>query len=731
MRKLLLLSATLLAALPVMATDSYAAWVAYSQTIMSVTILLFILVVGGMALWHTYKHGYRGKFPFWKYAIRNRLVQLGLAVALVVVLVNAMMPEPKTQNAHAAAEFAQYRQISKMAEMAYLDLTERYPFIVNYHFEYIAAHYATEAWADKKGEMTVSTDAESPVMKYTKLRFERNPYLRDLGRLGLGMSEFYEYSFDIAMNQFRAIETKYMPYRNLFMGRIFLNQGNPDSAEYHFRREIAIGEVQELATAALAAQFYAHEPDDSLGKLMTLVGDPELGRFVPTLYKRYAYTKLSYLTRYLGAVLTDWWMQIQWIGLLGAILGTVVWVLFLRRIDTTGRSAWLPIVFTFLGGAIFSFMALILYDFVRWELGFHLSADGNVGLDLLYCVFGIGFIEELVKIIPFLLLLQFTSRVQSPLSYIVYASVSALGFAFVENLMYFDAGHIGIMHGRVLICNVFHMFATSTIAFGMMLGRYRFGKLQWPFFFLFFVLAALMHGLYDFWLINETVSLLALTAYGLFIYATFQYAAYLNNALNQTPITRGRSMLDANGLAVYLTVGLVTVLVFEYLGLSLVYGTGIGNFALSSALGMGSFLMFFVVLNLSNIDLVQGEWIWIRLWNFGTRIAYNRAIGQRLRLIPKLQQGLLATLLPAAGEVVARISLNGDNRYFLFQFDTAPLVNGLPMEYVLLRAKQDGEIPESGRRIEAIVLAFRNKQALLRERKRKDDFLLLDPVLLE
>jgi hypothetical protein len=287
------------------------------------------------------------------------------------------------------------------------------------------------------------------------------------------------------------------------------------------------------------------------------------------------------------------------------------------------------------------------------------------------------------------------------------------------------------MHGRVLICNVFHMFVTSTIAFGMVLGRFRYGKLQWPFFLLFFALAALMHGVYDFWLINETVSLLAFAAYGLFIYATFQYAAYLNNALNQSPITKGRKILDASGLAVFLTVGLVGILLFEYLGLSLVYGAGIGNFSLTKSLGMGSFLLFFVVLNLSNIDVVQGEWIWLRLWNFGTRIAYNRAIGLRMRLLPMLPRGIWEGLLPASGEIVARVSLNGDSRYFLFQFDVAPLLNGFPMEYVLLRARVEGEIPEPRRGVEAIVMAFRNKEALLRTQKRKADFKLLDAVLIE
>jgi RsiW-degrading membrane proteinase PrsW (M82 family) len=316
-----------------------------------------------------------------------------------------------------------------------------------------------------------------------------------------------------------------------------------DSAEKYLRREIAIGAIPDLAVPELATMIYIAQPD-STAKLLSLLQDPGIGQHVPLVYERYVYTKQAALVDYLAAVMHDWWIHIQWIGLLGAILGTLVWMLFLRRVDAMRQTAWLPLVTVFIGGAFFAFVALILYDFVEWEWGFSLSRDGAIGHDFLYCVLGIGVIEELVKILPFLLLLQFTKRAATPISYLIYASMSALGFAFVENVMYFDAGHLGIMHGRVLICNVFHMFATSTIAFGMVLGRYKFGKLQWPFFFLFFALAALMHGFYDFWLISEQVSLLVFMAYVLFIYATFQYASYLNNALNQSPTFKDKALLD-------------------------------------------------------------------------------------------------------------------------------------------------------------------------------------------
>lgn len=732
MRKTLYLAAFLLSGIPLFGRESYAEWVNYSQSVMSVTILLVIVTVGGMALRWGYRNRYKpsgGNDSFLGYAWKNALVRLTLFIGVVVIAANTLIPSPfDDRSVHDVAEYAKFRRMNRLAEEAYKTLSDRYPAILTYHAEYLAAHYCAEEWASESGEADIDLSEEQPILRYSRMGMEPDAFSKNIARLGLGIAEFYEMSTNIAMSQFRAITDSRMPYRNLFMGRIFQTQGRLDSAEYHYRQEIAIGQQAPKAIEELGRMMY-HEMPDSLQRIAAYVEDPKIAAHVPLVLKRYLYTREAKFGPYLRVMVADWWANIQWIGLVGALLGTVLWMLFLRRLDANRKEPWLPMLATFVGGGAFSFLALIMYDFVHFELGFQMN--GNPGHDFLYCVFSIGLIEEVVKIIPFLLVMQFTKRIDNPVQYIVYASLSALGFAFVENLMYFDRSGVGIMHGRILVCVVFHMFATSTVAFGMMLGKYRYRKLQWALFPAFLLLACLAHGFYDFWLINEAVGPLMFLTYGLFIYATFQYAGYINNALNQLRVFKGRVMLDPGKVATFLTVGLVGILLFEYLGLSLVYGSNLGNFSLLQSLGMGSFLMFFVVLNLSNIDIVQGEWFWIKVWNFATRVHYNRALGQRLLLKAKCGDSILAPLLPMIGEVIARVSLNGDNRYFLFQFDKALQINGHPLEYVLLRAKRDGEVPEPRSSVEAMVVAFRDKEALIRTDKQRRDFKVLDSVMID
>lgn len=731
MRKLPLLLLGSFGPLAAVASDSYAAWVQHSQTVLSVTLLLLVMAVGLMALRWTYRNRYLpggGKDGWKRYAWRQPLVRLGLAVMAVAGVVNLVVPDPYDRSSPAdAAAFAKLRNMPHLAERAYRELVREYPGVVDYHFEWLAAHYQQEEWMREEGEVDVAVGDDPPVVTYYALMEDAVPWLREVAHLGFGMCEFYSRSPKLAMGHFKAITDSSMPYRHLFMGRILCQWGKLDAAEWHFHKEIALGKVVEQSVRELSLMIYRSQPD-SLEKLRRLIDDPALGGMVPLDLKRYVYTETVEFGPYMGALVAHWWANLQWIGLLGALLGTGMWFLFLRRLHPQGAGRWVSLLATFLGGAAFTFLAHVLYDFVHYELGFYLT--GKPGHDFLYCVLGIGVIEELVKVIPFLLVMQFTRCLRQPIDYLVYVAVSALGFAFMENLSYFDAGHVGIMHGRVLVCVVFHMFATSTVAFGMLLGKFRYRRLQWPFFFLFFVLASLLHGFYDFWLVSPEVSPLALATYALFIYCTFQYATYLNNALNHSPVFQGQALPNPNALAVFLTVGLVGILVFEYFGLSWVYGAHIGNYSLLKSLGMGGFLMFFVILNLSNLDVVEGEWHGLRLWNFGTRVPYHRALGKRLELRATGTKGILAPWLPAWGEVIARVSLNGDSRYFLFRLDQPLSLRGVALEYVLLRAKQEGQVPEPGQGVEAVVVAFRDRKALERSVKRRSDFKVLDSVLI-
>lgn len=97
------------------------------------------------------------------------------------------------------------------------------------------------------------------------------------------------------------------------------------------------------------------------------------------------------------------------------------------------------LVLAFLLGVASSYLAGFMYESLDL---FGLRRDAIVLADtsrtglLIYAVFAIGVIEELAKMIPFLLVVIRFREFNEPIDGIIYGSFIALGFAAVENVQY-------------------------------------------------------------------------------------------------------------------------------------------------------------------------------------------------------------------------------------------------------------------------------------------------------
>jgi len=151
-------------------------------------------------------------------------------------------------------------------------------------------------------------------------------------------------------------------------------------------------------------------------------------------------------------------------------------------------------------GGLASLLAGLGYDLLaRFGLRYDVIslASTNVPGLLAYSVLGIGLIEELAKMLPFLLVVLRFRDFDEPLDGIVYASFLALGFATVENVIYLAALTPAEAVARGFAGPAVHIVFAS-------LWGYRIGytlltggnviraALAW------LAVAALLHGAYDF-----------------------------------------------------------------------------------------------------------------------------------------------------------------------------------------------------------------------------------------
>lgn len=152
-------------------------------------------------------------------------------------------------------------------------------------------------------------------------------------------------------------------------------------------------------------------------------------------------------------------------------------------------------------GGILSGQLYLLVD----SLGLHynpyaLAAD-NLSALLLYAVLGIGLVEELAKFLPFWLIGIRHHHFDEPIDGIIYASFGALGFAAHENLYYLSwmSGWEGL--GRAMASPLVHVMFASI--WGYAVGRaHCLGRMVLPAALTGLLLAALAHGIYDFFTIG-------------------------------------------------------------------------------------------------------------------------------------------------------------------------------------------------------------------------------------
>jgi RsiW-degrading membrane proteinase PrsW (M82 family) len=167
------------------------------------------------------------------------------------------------------------------------------------------------------------------------------------------------------------------------------------------------------------------------------------------------------------------------------------------------------------------YVALGIFDL---RLDAYLLAETNRGALLLYAVLAIGPIEELAKVVPFLLVIRRFPEFNEPIDGIIYASFIALGFAAVENIFYLQFLTSGEAIARGFAGPLVH------IAFASVWGYYVGCACQerrrlWPTVMLALGGAAALHGIYDYLVI--AMPMFALPASALLILLLWLWRLFL------------------------------------------------------------------------------------------------------------------------------------------------------------------------------------------------------------
>lgn len=172
-----------------------------------------------------------------------------------------------------------------------------------------------------------------------------------------------------------------------------------------------------------------------------------------------------------------------------------------------------PILLTALSyilGFFSAWLCLRAYGFLVPFFGLPVDIESLAGLNLpflLYCILGVGLVEELFKFLPFGLMTAF-SDFDEEIDGIFYASAVALGFASYENIHYLPDLSGFALYGRALASPLSHTIFASI--WGLMVGRRVIRRQRiWPILPVGIALSALAHGLFDFLTLSTALLRLA------------------------------------------------------------------------------------------------------------------------------------------------------------------------------------------------------------------------------
>lgn len=294
-----------------------------------------------------------------------------------------------------------------------------------------------------------------------------------------------------------------------------------------------------------------------------------------------------------------------------AILIAWTWVDYFRLIDIYEKEKLKYFIFTFFLGWVSVLIVLLVNRIISYYVVFEIN--GDFINDFLYCTFGIGAIEEVAKMVPFLIMYLFIRKeFNEPVDYLIYISISALGFSAAENLLYFTSYGPSIITSRAILSTISHMFDTSLIAYGIILYLYK--NKSFSIILLYFFFASLSHGIYDFLLMHEGFEHYGTYAMLVYFLLTISlYATILNNAINNSSFFNYKKVVNSKKVRSHLFLYYLLIFSIQILLTKYVFEKETSWSEIFYLFIFIAIILSITISRLSRFTLIKGRWEKLRL----------------------------------------------------------------------------------------------------------------------
>ncbi len=526
---------------------------------------------------------------------RSYFLGVVLPIGAAVLLINRFVPAPEPSDPRAAAELTAAAGNEALAEEQVGRLISADSLDLELHRAFINAHFTRP----KTGRGRQARDDSTLIRRYRAYAAGKDPAVRDVGNYCLGLCEMKQDRYESGFSFLDRVVNPRLPFLNNSKGFALQKMGRSDLAEPFFMREMDYGFNVEGAVSNLSRLYFDRK---DFVRLSEMRRNAAWRPFIPEDILRFALLHDRDAAGYFHQWMKSMLGHSQWDGILAAGLILVLWFVYFVRIDVfePERPGFLALALGL--GMLFCLFCTVLYDAAEYSLGFRLT--GRALNDLVFCIVGIGLIEETVKVVPVLIMIRFTRQINESFDTILYAAVSALGFAFIENLGYFHLSGLQNISGRALSAVMVHMGLTSFIMYGILMARHRRSRSVPAAFAMSLAAACVIHGLYDYCLIeNERFNGLFLLSFVILVLLVQGFGTIINNSINISAFFESARTGRLRRMGRYLAYSLPYIAAFQYAVMAIRFGPQNANAGAAQNLVVAFVLAWIVWLHLGNFEI--------------------------------------------------------------------------------------------------------------------------------
>jgi RsiW-degrading membrane proteinase PrsW (M82 family) len=584
-----------------------------------------------------------------------------------------------------------------------------------YHFTFLDTYYQNYRILQNKHPEILVPDSVLIDYYIQFIHSDISKFIK-IGQISLSQIYFYKNDFEKAFSILQFIPSN-TPYLNYLYGN-YLFYYDLNKSEEYLKKEIKLFPENKLAYQKLANLYLHYNMLNSLQNFEYKYGFQNLSYH----QKKSIYYTLKKWDKYLLLFVERFFLRFDFFSFSGAFLILCLWLSYIFFINKTlfyKFKWWFP---TLVLGVIFAYFTTLLSDILQYDFGFKLG-DGLIN-DWWYCLLGVGLLEELIKFLPLLLLIIWKHKKFQIIDYMLLACIAALGFAMAENLIYFENGGIKTMQARALTATVLHMFTSAFFAYGLI--RSIFLKPKYPFLLAssYFVIAFIIHGLYDFWLLYNPYEFLSIITFiGILIAMQF-FVVFINNCINNSPNFNNTYLQSNPKIYNLILFGISAIFLSEYVMVSFLFGIEEGNNELQKDFYSGLFLLLFLSKNMSRFDWIPNYWMRFKIWDWDLiwSISQYHNIFKNFNFIvgKVVSVKMDNTHEDIVGKVVLRELISWEKNWYLIHLNSPITINWSPCNFIFIRSLQPETPILQGDKV--LVLFVNDLDKLSEKNKNRSDY---------